>query len=119
MNLSRRAAHQEYLSQFEVNLRLALKAQAQCARALEVLAAIKNPPNVAFVRQANMAHGHQQVNNGARREAAQSPNPPEPHQTVNDLAGNATESLYLNDSARGENENAPNELLRQPAHASP
>ncbi len=70
MNLSRRAAHQKSLSQLEVNLRLALKAQAQCVRTLEVLAAIKNPPNVAFVKQATIAHGHQQVNNGARREAA-------------------------------------------------
>jgi hypothetical protein len=77
MNLSRRAAYQEYLSQFEANLRLALKAQAQCVRTLEVLAAIKNPQSVAFVKQANIAH-NQQVNNGT---AAPSPtreieNPP-------------------------------------------
>lgn len=47
-------------------MRLALKAQAQSARTLEVLAAIKNPPTV-FARQANIAHGPQQVNNGPAR----------------------------------------------------
>ena len=49
----------------ETYLRLALKAQAQCCRTLETLAEIKNPRPVAFVRQANIAHGHQQVNNVA------------------------------------------------------
>lgn len=45
-------------------LRLALKAQGQCRATLETLATIKNPPPVAFVRQANIANGPQQVNNG-------------------------------------------------------
>ena len=49
---------------FEVNMRIALRAQSQCRAALETLAAIKNPSSVAFVRQANIAHGPQQVNNG-------------------------------------------------------
>lgn len=62
--LSRRAALNmgEYIGAMETYLRLALKAQAQCTRTLEVLAAIKNPP-VVFAKQANIAHGHQQVNN--------------------------------------------------------
>ena len=49
---------------FEMNLRMGLRAQAQCRATLETLAAIKNPPSVAFVRQANIAAGPQQVNNG-------------------------------------------------------
>ena len=49
---------------FEVNLRMGLRAQSQCRATLETLAAIKNPSSVAFVRQANIAHGPQQVNNG-------------------------------------------------------
>lgn len=44
-------------------LRLALKAQNQCRTTVETLAAIKNPPMI-FAKQANIAHGHQQVNNG-------------------------------------------------------
>ncbi len=47
----------------ETYMRLALKAQAQCARTAEILAAIKNPP-IVFAKQANIAQGHQQINNG-------------------------------------------------------
>ena len=50
------------LRQQETALRLALKAQSQCRATLETLAAIKNPP-VIFAKQANIAHGPQQVNN--------------------------------------------------------
>jgi hypothetical protein len=44
-------------------MRLGLKAQGQSRATLETLAVIKNPPTV-FARQANIAHGPQQVNNG-------------------------------------------------------
>lgn len=54
-----------YMQAMEIYMRLALKAQAQCARTIEVLATIKNPP-VVFAKQANIAHGHQQVNNGVQ-----------------------------------------------------
>jgi hypothetical protein len=65
MNLARRAVNQEYLKQYEMYLRLALKAQNQCRMTLESLAAIKNPP-VVFAKQANInqGSGNQQVNNG-------------------------------------------------------
>ena len=65
-NLARRAALNagEYLGACETYLRLALKAQSQCRATLETLATVKNPPPVAFVRQAHIAHGPQQVNNG-------------------------------------------------------
>ena len=53
-----------YPDTVEKYLRLALKAQAQCRTTLESLAEIKNPRSVAFVKQANIANGHQQVNNG-------------------------------------------------------
>ena len=43
---------------------LGLKAQAQCRATLQTLAEIKNPQPVAFVKQANIANGPQQVNNG-------------------------------------------------------
>ena len=57
-SLARKATGQEYLKQFQVNLTLALKAQAQCRATLEALAEIKNPRPVAFVKQANIAAGH-------------------------------------------------------------
>jgi hypothetical protein len=49
-------------------MRLALKAQSQCRATLETLANVKNPP-VVYARQANIAHGHQQVNNGMLNDA--------------------------------------------------
>ena len=50
----------------ESYMRLALKAQSQCARTIEVLAAMKTPP-VVFAKQANISHGHQQVKNGIQQ----------------------------------------------------
>ena len=66
-NLARHAALnvEEFPGTCETHLRLALKAQSQCRATLETLAAIQYPQSVAFVRQANIAHGLQQVNNGA------------------------------------------------------
>lgn len=61
--LAQRAIRAEYVSQLEAYLKLALRAQSQCRATLETLATIKNPPPVSFVRQANIAHGPQQVNN--------------------------------------------------------
>ena len=62
-SLARKAVAQDYLKQFQVNLTLALKAQAQCRATLEALAEIKNPRPVLITKQANIASGNQQVNN--------------------------------------------------------
>ena len=62
-NLARRATNQTHLTQWEAYMRMAMRAQNQCRMTLESLANIKNPP-VVFARQANIAHGPQQVNNG-------------------------------------------------------
>ena len=51
------------LAQFEADMRLALRAQAQCRATLETLSTIKNPP-VIFAKQANVTTGPQQINNG-------------------------------------------------------
>lgn len=69
-NLAQRAIQAEYVSGLDPLLRLALKAQSQCRATLETLAAIKNPSQVAFVKQANIAHGPQQVNNGVAAQAS-------------------------------------------------
>ena len=63
--MARRAALNmgEHLHATESYMRLALKAQAQCARTIEVLVTMKNPP-VIFAKQANISNGNQQVNNG-------------------------------------------------------
>jgi len=64
--LARRAISSDTMSKLEIYMRLSLKAQAQCARTIEVLAAMKNPP-VVFAKQANISHGNQQVNNGSNQ----------------------------------------------------
>lgn len=63
MNFARRTLNQEYQKNFESFMRMALKAQNQCRMTLETLATVKNPP-VVFARQANIANGPQQINNG-------------------------------------------------------
>ena len=90
--LARQAARCEYVNQVEMNLRLALKAQSQCRATLETLAAIKNPKPTAFVRQANIAHGPQQVNNGPIPSDEETAKTDEP-------------------ASRAENKNRPNKLL--------
>jgi hypothetical protein len=69
-NLAQRAINAEYMDNLDRYLRLALKAQSQCRATLETLAAVKNPAPVAFVRQANIANGPQQVNNGVAANAS-------------------------------------------------
>ena len=67
-DMARRSAQNagQYLEAMEVYMRLALTAQRQCRATLETLANIKNPP-VVIAKQANIAAGPQQVNNGAMR----------------------------------------------------
>ena len=55
----------EYPQTADMYLRQALRAQSNCRATWETLANLKNPPNATFVRQANIANGPQQVNNGA------------------------------------------------------
>jgi hypothetical protein len=64
-NLARRAINAEYMDNLDRYLKLALRAQSQCRATWEALATIKNPPVAGYVRQANIAHGPQQVNNAS------------------------------------------------------
>jgi hypothetical protein len=61
-SLARRAHSAQLPDHFDRYLRLALKAQGQCRATVETLALMKNPP--LFAKQANIANGPQQVNNG-------------------------------------------------------
>jgi len=63
-NMAQRSARQESFKGIEVLMRLALKAQAQARSSAEALALLKNPQ--PYIRQANIAHGPQQVNNSAQ-----------------------------------------------------
>lgn len=71
-----KAMKQEYMQNIESFMRMALRAQNQCRTTLETLATIKQGP-VVFARQANIAHGHQQVNNGTDQSPEAQSNPPQ------------------------------------------
>jgi len=71
-SLAQRAAAQEYLKQYQTYMVLALKAQAQSRATISALVDLKYPKQAAtFVKQANIANGPQQVNNGAAPERSQ------------------------------------------------
>jgi hypothetical protein len=65
----RRAAHSDYLSQLECYSKIGLRAQAQCRATVEALASVRSP---VVVKQTNIAHGPQQVNNQIEKSASQS-----------------------------------------------
>lgn len=65
VRLSELSLKQDHIHNLEAFMRLALRAQSQCRSTLEALSAIKNPP-VVYAHQANIAQGHQQVNNVVR-----------------------------------------------------
>jgi len=71
-------------------MKLALKAQSQCIRTIEALGELKNPRAVAFVKQANIAHGPQQINNGGPGESLAHGNNPI---SSNELSGGGHELL--------------------------
>lgn len=73
-NLAQRSGRQDSFKGIEVLMRLALKAQAQARATAETLALIKNP--MPYIKQANIAHGPQQVNNGTPTGAGKNQSPP-------------------------------------------
>ena len=64
VSLAKRAHHQQYQRHLEAFLGLALKAQAQSRATIQAVIDLKFPKQATFVKQANIAHGPQQVNNG-------------------------------------------------------
>ncbi|CAN5738928.1 hypothetical protein BH11PSE12_BH11PSE12_04020 [soil metagenome] len=64
-SLAIRAVNQDHLKQYQTCMVLALKAQAQSRATISALVDLKYPKQAAtFVKQANIANGPQQVNNG-------------------------------------------------------
>lgn len=99
-NLAQRSGRQESFKGIEVLMRLALKAQAQARATAETLALMKNP--MPYIRQANIAHGPQQVNNGQPTRAGKNqtvPNELLEHQHGNTLDFGATPAPGRTDPA--------------------
>ena len=78
-SLAKRAYHQESLKQYSSHMGFALKAQAQSRATMQTLIELKFPRQVAFVKQANIAQGHQQINNGTPPAQSPSPSPSPSH----------------------------------------
>lgn len=66
VSLAKRAQHQQRQQHLEAFLGLALKAQSQSRATIQAVIDLKFPRQATFVKQANIAHGPQQVNNGQR-----------------------------------------------------
>ena len=99
-NLAQRSGRQESFKGIEVLMRLALKAQSQARATAETLALMKNP--MPYIRQANIAHGPQQVNNGTPTSAGKTQSPPNElleHQHGNTLDIGATATAGRADPA--------------------
>lgn len=62
-NLSRRASIQANVDIRTKLATLALKSQNQSRNTIQTLINLKQPNQTAFIKQANIAHGHQQINN--------------------------------------------------------
>lgn len=65
--LMTRANRQEYMPPTQALMSLAFKAQNQSRATLQALVQLKQPSNTQFIKQANIAQGHQQVNNLAEK----------------------------------------------------
>lgn len=59
-----KASRQQHLPNHQIFMTMAFKAQAQSRATLQTLVDLKCPKQPTFVKQANIAHGAQQVNNG-------------------------------------------------------
>ena len=98
VNLMRRAIGQTTMVHWEAYMRMGMKAQGQCRATLQVLAEIKNPRPVAFVKQANINNGgQQQVNNGFPADAMPRPAPARENETEQTklLEGMTDGSTYM------------------------
>ena len=60
-NLAQKATRAEHMKGMEAYTRLAMKAQSQSRATIETIGLLKNPQ--PYIKQANIAAGHQQVNN--------------------------------------------------------
>jgi len=70
VNRSRANSNAGHIEAAETYMKLALRAQSQCRATAEAIAEIKNPTPMAFVKQANIAAGDQQVNNAPLYDAS-------------------------------------------------
>ena len=98
VSLGRQAASKTSLPQYTAFMNLALKAQAQSRATIQALVELKYPKQATFVKQANIANGHQQINNNQNSSDINTP-------------------VHTPAHAKAI-ENQPNELLSEMNHAT-
>ena len=82
VTLGRMAASKTQLAQYTAFMNLALKAQSQSRSTIQALVELKYPKQATFVKQANIAHGHQQVNNTTNTHAHAKENGNQPNELL-------------------------------------
>jgi len=68
-NLSRRAVIQTNVDIKATLTNLCFKAQNQSRNTIQTLINLKQPSQTSFIKQANIANGHQQINNGVAQSS--------------------------------------------------
>ncbi len=113
--LTVKAFNADYTNQLETYLKLALKAQSQTQAtlaALSVLKTPKQPAKIAYVQQANIAAGHQQVvNHGVRHDGVTGHGVTKQVQHCDDAG--ATEQVIPSQQKTAKTKKTPNKLLTQ------
>jgi putative sterol carrier protein len=71
--LGKQAVQKSSLQQYTAFMNMALKAQAQSRATIQALTELKYPKQATFVKQANIANGNQQVNNGSLPTSTHAP----------------------------------------------
>jgi hypothetical protein len=106
-----------YLDAADTYLRLALRAQAQCRQTVQTLFEMKNPRPVAFVQQANISNGPQQVNNGlsnASSPARAEENAHQPNKLLEAIDGKWLDAGAQGSAGRANQDLAPVGTLDRP-----
>ena len=67
--LGKQAVEKTSLPQYTAFMNMALKAQSQSRATIQALTELKYPKQATFVKQANIANGHQQINNATSTHA--------------------------------------------------
>lgn len=68
-SLSLRATRQQDVSTMQMLMNLCFKAQNQSRATIDSLVRLKQPSSTQFIKQTNIAQGHQQINNLAEKNA--------------------------------------------------
>lgn len=96
-NLAQRASRQDAFKGIDTLTRLAFKAQSQARATAETLSLMKNPQ--PYIKQANIAHGHQQVNNGKAGVVPAGPRAEKIESAPNELLENPKNGLVMDPGA--------------------